>query len=269
MSVYYRERPEFLRSALQSVFEQTLPPTEVMLVEDGPLTPALDRVVAEFTATHAELKTIRLPKNAGLGNALNEGLKHCSHELVARMDSDDICKPFRFERQLQFFDEHPETDICSAWIDEFENDKDHVISRRCLPERHEDIMHYAKTRCPMNHVTVVYRKSKVLELGGYHGFPEDYFLWVRMLMSGCRFHNIQESLVWMRFDADVVKRRGGWKYAKDDMHMQWKFYKTGFLTLPELIKNVMVRLTVRLMPNRLRVWVYGHLLRNSVTDAQA
>lgn len=261
MSVYFREHPEYLRCALDSVFTQTVPPSEVVLVEDGPLTEELDEVIAAYSATHSELKVIRLPENGGLGHALNEGLKHCSYELVARMDSDDICKPFRFERQLKVMQEHPEIDICSAWIDEFENVKENVISQRLLPEQHEAIVHYAKTRCPLNHVTVIFRKKEVLRIGGYHGFPEDYYLWIKMIMSGHKCYNIQESLVWVRFDPNVLKRRGGWKYAKDDLRAQWNFYKIGFLSFPEFVRNSVIRGTVRLMPNRLRVWVYNRLLR--------
>ena len=261
LSVYRKERPEWFRESLESVFGQTVRPAEVVLVADGPLTAALAAVVDEFTRRETTLRVVRLPENGGLGHALNEGLRHCSYELVARMDTDDVCKPWRFERQLAVFRQHPEVDICSAWIDEFTVDREHVTSRRLLPETHEEIARYAKKRCPVNHVAVMYRRSKVLGLGGYQGFPEDYYLWVRMLMHGCRFYNVQESLVWVRFSPDVLKRRGGWRYAKDDVRAQWRFWRAGFLTLPELGRNVAVRTAVRLMPNGLRTWVYRHLLR--------
>lgn len=261
MSVYRREQPSFLSDSLASVFKQTVPPDEVVLVKDGPLTVELEEVIACFVAEHPELKVVPLPVNVGLGRALNEGLKHCSHELVARMDTDDICKPDRFEKQLAVFAENPQLDLCSAWIDEFEEDKSRITSVKRLPEHHEQILLYAKQRCPVNHVTVMYKRSRVLSLGGYHGFPEDYYLWVKMLLNNFLFYNIQESLVWVRFSSDVLKRRGGWRYAKEDIRAQWSFYKVGFLTLPELLKNVLIRGTVRLMPNGLRVWTYKHLLR--------
>lgn len=261
LSVYRKERPEWFRESLESVFGQTVRPAEVVLVADGPLTPELDAVIAEFARRETTLRVVRLPVNGGLGHALNEGLRHCSYELVARMDTDDVCKPWRFERQLTVFAEHPEVDICSAWIDEFTVDKEHVTSQRRLPELHDDIARYARKRCPVNHPSVMYKRSVVLGLGGYQGFPEDYYLWVRMLMHGCRFYNVQESLLWFRFPADVLKRRGGWRYAKDDVRAQWRFWRAGFLTLPELGRNVAVRTAVRLMPNGLRTWVYRHLLR--------
>ena len=261
MSVYRREQPSFLSQSLASIFNQTVPPGEVVLVKDGPLTEDLEGVISCFAAEHPELKVIPLAVNVGLGRALNEGLKHCSFELVARMDSDDVCKPFRFERQLEVFREHPEVDVCGSWVDEFSEDKEHVVSVRRLPEYHAEICKYAKQRCPVNHVTVVYRRDKVLNIGGYQGFPEDYYLWVKMILNHFQFYNLPESLVWVRFSPEVLKRRGGWRYAKDDVRAQWRFYRAGFLSIPELVRNVLVRGTVRLMPNDLRVWFYRCFLR--------
>ena len=261
MSVYKREHPLFLRQSLDTLFSQTVQPSEVVLVKDGPLTAESEEVLEEYMSLHKELKVVALAQNQGLGKALNEGLKHCSYELVARMDTDDICKPFRFEKQLRAFEEHPEISICSSWIDEFEDDIHNVCSLRILPEHHDDILRYAKGRCPVNHPAVMYKRSSVLSVGGYQGFPEDSYLWVKMLMNGSQFYNIQESLLWFRFSRDVLKRRGGWSYAKDDIRAQWCFYKVGFLSVFELMKNVFIRGSVRLMPNGLRMWVYSHLLR--------
>ena len=261
LSVYHKEQTSYMRLSLDSIFNQTVKPTEVILVEDGPLTPELYNVIDEYSQEHKELKVIKLAKNGGLGNALNEGMKHCSYELVARMDTDDVCKPHRFERQLQLFKEHPEVDVCSSWIDEFVDDTNNVVSLRKLPEQNDDIVKYAKGRCPVNHPAVMYRRSKVMEVGGYQGFPEDSYLWVKLMMAGAVFYNIQESLIYFRTSDDVYKRRGGWKYAKDDIRAQWVFYRMGFLTFYDFIKNVLIRGTVRLMPNKLRVLIYNKLLR--------
>lgn len=263
MSVYKKERPEFLKEALDSILtKQTRKPDQIVLVQDGPLTPELYNVIEEYSQKYKELKVIKLAKNGGLGNALNEGLKHCSNELVARMDTDDVCKPYRFERQLSLFEEHPEIDVCSSWIDEFIDDTSNVVSLRKLPECNSDIVRYAKSRCPVNHPAVMYRRSKVMEVGGYQGFPEDSYLWVKLMLNGAVFYNIQESLIYFRTSNDVYKRRGGWKYAKDDIRAQWNFYRMGFLTFFDLVKNVLIRGTVRLMPNGLRGWIYSKFLRN-------
>ena len=264
MSVYIKEKPEFLKESLDSVFNQTLLPTEVILIEDGPLTNELYNTIKDFSNKHKELKIIPLEKNYGLGHALNIGLKHCKYNLVARMDSDDICKPNRFEKEIKFMYNNNDIDICSSWIDEFEKDKNNVVSQRRIPETHEEIIKYAKLRCPVNHPTVVYKRDKVIELGGYKDFPEDYYLWIKMIMNGCKFYNLQESLLYFRFTSDLYKRRGGWKYAKDDLRAQKKFYSVGFLTKREFLFNVIVRSTIRLIPVELRSFIYKYILRKRI-----
>lgn len=261
LSIYIKEQPVYLKESFDSLFKQALPPDEIVLVKDGPLTPELDKVITEYQSQHPTLKVIPLSKNQGLGKALNKGLKHCSHELVARMDTDDIAKPDRFEKQIKVFQEHPEIDICSAWIEEFEGTPDNILATRKLPETHEEILKYAKHRCPINHPVVMYKKSAVLKAGGYKGFPEDYRLWINMLMTGARFYNIQESLLYFRFSSAMVKRRGGWKYAMADAKSQLDFYKMGFLSLPTLVYNLSVRMSVRLTPNFIRALIYKKLLR--------
>lgn len=261
LSIYIKEQPVYLKESFDSLFKQALSPDEIVLVKDGPLTPELDKVITEYQSQHPTLKVIPLSKNQGLGKALNEGLKHCSHELVARMDTDDIAKPDRFEKQIKVFQEHPEIDICSAWIEEFEGSPDNILATRKLPETHEEILKYAKHRCPINHPVVMYKKSAVLKAGGYKGFPEDYRLWINMLMTGARFYNIQESLLYFRFSSAMVKRRGGWKYAMADAKSQLDFYKMGFLSLPTLVYNLSVRMSVRLTPNFIRALIYKKLLR--------
>ena len=144
LSLYCKENPAYLRQSLDSVFGQTLPPDEVVLVEDGPLTAALYAVVEEYARKYPALKVVPLPENVGLGRALNEGLKHCSHELVARMDTDDIAIPDRFERQSAVFTKNPDVDVTSAWIKEFIDNPQHILSIKKIPEKHWEIMLYAR-----------------------------------------------------------------------------------------------------------------------------
>ena len=130
MSLYAKERPDFLRQSLDSIFSQTIAPTEVVIVEDGPLTTDLYSVLDEFELNHAEIKRVALKENGGLGNALNEGLKYCSHEIVARMDTDDIALPNRFESQIDIFNTYPDVQVVSCWIDEFEGNPMNIVSTR-------------------------------------------------------------------------------------------------------------------------------------------
>ena len=263
LSLYAKESPTFLASSLDSIFHQTLLPDEIILVKDGPLTVELDAIVSDYAARYPILKVIPLPQNQGLGKALNEGLKHCSYDIVARMDTDDISKPDRFEKQIAVFRKHPELDLVGAWIDEFEEDIHHVISTRKLPERHEDVMSYATRRNPINHPVVMFRKSAVLAAGGYQHFPlfEDYFLWVRMLRNGAKFYNIQESLLYFRTSPNMFKRRGGWKYAMDEVRFQNVMRKMKMITWRRFLMNVAIRFPVRVMPNKLREAIYKKSLR--------
>ena len=170
LSVYYKEKPNCLKESLSSIFNQRCLPTEVVLVEDGPLTCELNNVISEFLDKGLKIEIVRLAKNQGLGKALNEGLKHCSYDLVARMDTDDIAKPDRFERQIIAFRDHPELEVVGAWIDEFEGDVSNVISVRKLPENHSEIYQFAKKRNPINHPVVMFRKKAVLSVGGVSAF---------------------------------------------------------------------------------------------------
>lgn len=263
LSIYKKESPNYLKSCLDSLLNQTLLPDEIILVKDGPLTLDLDKIITEYQALCPTLKIISLPQNQGLGKALNEGLKHCTYDIVARMDTDDIALPNRFEKQVCFMESHPEIDACSAWIDEFIDSIDNIISIKKLPETNEEIIKYAKHRCPLNHPVVIYRKSAVISVGGYSGFPEDYCLWVKLIMNGSKMYNIQESLLHFRYSSDMIKRRGGWKYAKDDYKSQIQFYKMGFINRSTLIYNILIRITVRLIPNYIREIVYKKGLRKT------
>jgi len=261
LSIYKNEKKQYLSSALESILKQTLLPIEIILVKDGPLTEDLEEVILEYQRKFPIIHVVALPFNQGLGKALNEGLKYCSYELIARMDTDDIAKPDRFEKQIKIFEKYPDIDICSAWIEEFENDTNNILSIKKLPERHQEILKYAKHRCPINHPVVMYKKQAVLKAGGYDGFPEDYRLWIKMLMNGAKFYNIQESLLYFRFSRNMIRRRGGWKYAIADIKSQIDFYKLGLFGISTLIYNILVRITVRLTPNYIRSLIYQKLLR--------
>ena len=243
-----------------SVFEQTLPPAEVVLVLDGAITPQLQEVVAAFKTQYPQtLKIVPLKENIGLGPALNEGLKYCTHELVARMDTDDICKPERFEKQVNAFHQHPEVDAMSSWVEEFCATPDEIISIRKLPQTHSELKAWAKRRSPFNHPAVMYKKSRVAACGGYEllGQLDDYVLWMKMLQRGAVFYNIQESLLHFRFNKEAHRRRHGFKYAMTECRLQWMFYRRGMIGLPTAITNIAIRLGVRIMP----VWVVGVIYR--------
>ncbi|KAA6333665.1 UDP-Gal:alpha-D-GlcNAc-diphosphoundecaprenol beta-1 3-galactosyltransferase [termite gut metagenome] len=262
VSVYYNENPNYFKDALYSIWDgQEIKPSEILLVEDGPLPLQIEEIINEFVQ-HTPTKIIKFKKNMGMGTAFNEGLKYCSFELVARMDTDDIAKSDRFEKQIHVFQEYPDVDVVGTWIDEFEGNISNIISIRKLPEYHEEIFKFAKKRSPMNHPTVMFKKTAVIAAGGYKRFLlEDYYLWVRMLMNGAKFYNIQESLLFFRFSSDMFKRRGGWKYVIDEFKFQKTIRKIGFISSMDFIRNVSIRFMIRIVPNFLRIFLYKTLLR--------
>lgn len=264
MSVYHKEKPEYLKQAIANIQAQTLPTDDFVLVCDGPLNDALDAVIAKKQQEMGKtLNVVRLAKNGGLGNALNEGIKHCKNELVARMDSDDIAYQDRCEKQIAVFYKHPEVSICSGIVEEFTSTPDVVDAKRVPPEAHEEIVEFAKKRNPFNHPCVMYKKSAVEAVGSYQDFYllEDYYLWLRMLMAGYQGYNIQESLLHMRAGSDMYLRRAGWKYAKTQARL-FKFMKSqGFIDEGQYIKSCVIRSGSALAPNWLRKLMFEKVLR--------
>ena len=264
MSVYHKEKPEYLKQAIESIQKQTLSTNDFVLVCDGPLNEGLDGVIAEKQQEMGEaLNVVHLGENRGLGNALNEGIKHCKNELVARMDSDDIAYADRCEKQLAVFSTHPEVSICSGIVEEFTTDPNVVDARRVPPETNAEIVEFAKKRNPFNHPCVMYKKSAVEAVGSYQDFYllEDYYLWLRMLMAGYQGYNIQEPLLHMRAGSDMYLRRAGWKYAKTQARL-FKFMKQqGFIGNGQYIKSCVIRSGSALAPNWLRKFMFEKVLR--------
>lgn len=264
MSVYYKEKPQYLKQAMESIQGQTVPTDDFVLVCDGPLNEPLDKVIAEKQQEMGTtLNVVRLAKNGGLGNALNEGIKHCKNELVARMDSDDIAYPDRCGKQLAVFNEHPEVSICSGIVEEFTTDPNTVDAKRVPPETNAEIVEFAKKRNPFNHPCVMYKKSTVEAVGSYQDFYllEDYYLWLRMLMAGYQGYNIQEPLLHMRAGSDMYKRRAGWKYAKTQMRLFRFMRDSGFIGNGQYIKSCVIRSGSALAPNWLRKLMFEKVLR--------
>ena len=270
MSVYIKEQANHLTACFDSIFRQTIPPTEIILVEDGPLTSALYEAISKEEERFPQLKRIKLDTNQGLGIALNKGLQKCSYDIIARMDTDDICVPNRFETQLSYLQNHPEIDVIGAWVFEFEESTSKVLGIRSLPEQHKQIYRFGKKRNPMNHPTVMFRKESVLKAGNYLPCPlfEDYYLWGRMLMKGFRFYNIQQPLLYFRRSPEMIKRRGGLSYAKKEISFLKKLHDTGYISKWNLIRNVSQRYIVRILPDYIRSLIYKYLLRLSPNKYQ-
>ena len=269
MSVYYKEKPQWLQYSIDSMLNQTVKPSEFVLVEDGPLTKELDEVINSFVKKNKDLfNIIKLEKNVGLGPALQKGINECKNEFIARMDSDDYSVPTRIERQFKIFEKYPELDLVGTNVDEFEGSIENVNCHVILPEFQKDIYKFSKRRCPFRHPTLLYKKSAVLKAGNYRKFYlcEDYDLYVRMLRSGCKCYNIQEPLVFMRIGKDFYKRRGGWKYMNTILRFKNEQLRNGYFSFSDYIKSTIPHIIVCLMPNNLRDYVYRNLLRKKAGD---
>ena len=260
ISVYAGEDAENLRQSLESILTQTYPPDEVVLVKDGPLTRELDGAIEDAVNRAPEkLFVAELSENGGLAKALNEGLEYCKNEYVARADSDDVCLPERMLRQMEFLAEHPEIDILSAAIDEFEGDVKNVVSRRSVPLKDEDIWEFAKTRCPFNHNCVVYKKSKVLKAGGYdpqYRRAEDHELWMRMHALGAKGANLEEALVLARLGQGAHKRSHGRQNAEALRKFYKKLYDEKQISFPRYIYDVFCACTLQMLPPKMSRFCY-------------
>lgn len=256
ISIYHKENPLWFREALDSVFAQTLQPCEIILVEDGPLTPELYAVVDEYKEKYPIFKIVVNEKNLGLGLALARGIEAASNEIIARMDTDDIIPVDRFEKQLPIIEQG--YDVVSCWSQLFIDEQTNVIALKTRPEKHEDIVKLAHRRSPMCHAAVFYRKSAVLAAGNYQHklLYEDYNLWCRMIMNGAKFYNVQEVLYYIRTAEAQLQRRGGIEYLKREIRFLKEFHDMGFYSFKDLSINSGIRIVLRMVPMKLRKFVF-------------
>lgn len=259
MSLYKKEKPEYLRLAIDSMINQTVPPDEIVIVEDGPLTDELYAVLDEYPILHR----VKNETNLGLGLALNVGLKKCKNELVARMDTDDCSKPERCEKQLLRFSEKPYLAIVGSHIDEFVGDVSNVISQRVVPTTTKEIYDYAKRRSAFNHPAVMYSKTAVLDAGGYADLKrnQDVDLFGRMQFLGYKAENIDEALLWFRSSDELAKRRKSWQNTWSYIATIRKFWKMGYSSFVDYAMVGIAQTGMYLMPVKLQNFVYRKFLR--------
>lgn len=265
LSLYYKESPRALDQCLKSIWtKQTIQPAEIILVLDGPIGDELSLVVQRWQ--DQILKIIPLPQNVGLGNALNEGLKHCSNEWVFRMDTDDICTPDRFEKQVEFINNNPDVVLFGGQVLEFENEPNDSQVLKTVPTSNDEIRQFAQKRCPFNHMTVAYKKSVINELGGYqhHLFMEDYNLWLRVIGAGYKVANMSDVVLYARVGNGMYARRKGLEYIKSEKQLlnlkkQLKLQNPIHANMLFLIRSAF-----RLMPSSLLGKIYNTFLRKKV-----
>jgi len=264
LPVYAGDDPTALARAFRSVTtEQTLAPDEVVVVQDGPVGPGLAAALCRLAAaSDVPVRVVEIAENVGLARALERGLAECTHDVVARMDADDISLPERFARQLALVAEG--YDLVGSSIQEFSDESAPGIVR-VPPLSSDDVLRASRFVSPFNHPSVVYRASVVGRAGGYEHLPlmEDYWLFVRMLASGARACNVAEPLVLYRVGAGAYARRGGLRLLRSELRLQRLMRRSGWTSWPQLVRNVLVRGGYRLVPEALRTVAYRRLVVRS------
>lgn len=265
MSVYIKENPIFLKDAIESVQNQTLKPSELVLVEDGPLTPEHYQVLDQLEAeSDIPVKRYPLEQNQGLGLALRQGVLQCQYDIIARMDTDDIAVPDRFEKQVQLM-EKDKLDLLGGHIAEFIDNPDEIVSYRRVPTQHADIVAYQRTRSAFNHMTVMFKKDMVLKAGNYEDglYMEDDLLWLNMIAAGAKTGNLDQILCKVRVGAGMFERRGGLRYLKLYHQARQRMLKRGQISYMEYAKSVAIQMVVALCPGFVRQFIFMKLLRKS------
>lgn len=264
MSLYIKEKVEYFDACMKSILKQTVLPSEIVIVFDGPISNDLRSAVEKYRNKYPGwIKTLENEVNRGLGLALADGIPACTFELIARMDTDDIAREDRFEKQLRMFMQDPELDICGSHIIEFEGNIDNVLAKRKVPIYHNDIAKYQKQRSAFNHMTVMYKKSTVLRAGNYEHCPlmEDDMMWIRMLIAGAKCANVDDYLVYARTGYAMIARRGGWEYYNKYRNGRRMILATGYISKWDYYKTVGIQFVVALVPKKIRLFIFTRLLR--------
>lgn len=265
MSVYHKDSPDELSQSIRSMLEQTVLCDQFVIVEDGPIGTELNDVIEEYQGKYADLFTIvKLKENCGLGKALDEGLKECRNELVARMDADDISLSERCEKLLKLFEENPELGLAGTNIDEFYDDPHNVVSSRVVPSDYESIVKFMRRRSPFNHPTVMFKKSEVLRCGGYGTMrrKQDLDLFARMINMDCFALNINESLLLFRSNEGNYKRRKSWEYCKSYIDVEKENYKRGYCSFWDLTVVTLGQMVMFLAPMKVMKFLSDKFLRS-------
>lgn len=249
MCVYGGDRPEYFREAMQSILGQTVAPGDVVIVVDGAISDGLNVVLEEFEGKN-NVQVVRLPRNIGVGAASNRGLEHCKYEFVAKMDADDVAVPNRLELQLAAFERDADLTLVGGQLAEFSGDVKNVVSYRRVPTGERDIRKFARRRSPFNNQTVMYKKSAVLEMGGYPKLnrAEDYYLYVKLMVNGYKVKNLKDVLVCFRLDDEAYRRRKTWRHTKEIIGARNEIRKLGASNVFDLVIVAVVQIMMFLLP---------------------
>ena len=265
MSIYKNDNPLWLKEAIDSIYNQTIVPNEMIIVHDGKVGEELIGIVNDCINQYNGIKFIGYEENHGLGYALNYGLKYCNNDIVARMDSDDICATDRFEKELKILKEDQSITIVGSNVYEFILEKNNIVCEKIVPETNKEIIKYSKKRSPFNHPSVMFRKKDIESVGSYIELHrlEDYYLWYRLLKRGFKGYNIQETLLYMRTTDDFYARRGK-GVLKSRMSLNKIMLRDKYINIFEYVYINIIYIINACIPNFVRKSMYKILFRKKV-----
>jgi len=259
------DKVSYFKLSLESMLNQTVRSDDIVVVRDGPVSSEMQQMIDDYASKYEEIHPLLLDTNVGLGRALNEGLKVCRNEIVARMDADDISIPSRCEIQLAMFENNPSLDVVGSMIQEFADTPENIVGQRFVPVEHKDIVKYSRMRDPFNHPTVMYRKSKVLKYGPYGDYRrnQDTDLWIKLLSNGCISANSTEYLLLFRFDRETYRKRKSWINTKTLISIRRNAWKIGYCSFADYLCVAFLQLCIYVLPVTFQRFIYTKILRRS------
>lgn len=262
-TVYKKENPLYLRQSIDSMLNQTIPPSEYVVVKDGPLTKVLDDVLQEYCSINSIFKIVSLEVNSGLGVACIKGLEACTNDFVARLDSDDISLPNRCELQLDMLEKEGDLAVVGSSLYEFEDDPKIITAIKEMPTEPDEIFKFGKRRNPFNHSSIMMRKSIVIANGGYSPMrrSQDLELFTRLIYKGCKCRNLIEPLVLFRTGSARVNRKKNWTNLKHDISVYIRNYKVHYMSLFDLLYVIIRQFVFFMMPSKMASYLYFKFYR--------
>lgn len=265
ISIYKKDKTDNVKIAIDSILNQTLKPFEIIIIVDGPISGNMMNLLNKYKKKEKKIKLHYIKENIGLGMALNIGINYCKCNYIARMDADDYSFDNRFEKQISQLEKDNNIDIIGSSIYEYDEELNKLISLKKVPQYDAQIKKFMKYRNPFNHMSVIYKKEKVIQAGNYVDcqYFEDYYLWCRMFNDGCNFYNLQEPLLKVRAGKSMIERRGGRNYNKYIINFEKKIKNIGIINNLEFIRNITIRIIVSSIPSHIRMLIYKKKLRKA------
>lgn len=247
-----------LEEAIESVLNQNLGATKCHLIQNGDVPENLLHIARKYEVSHASIIEQLFVAKRGLAAALNQSIKQCTTKYYARMDSDDIAMPQRFELQVKYLEAHDEVDILGGWAKEFSSNggTDNAVLKK-MPIDINEMRNWFHYRNPFIHSTIIFRREVFKRIGYYNETyltDQDLELWGRAINANVQLANIPEILIYFRTD-NVIGRRSQLSAVKRQAVAR---YSVSTYSLKNNLLKV-AALTFRLMPRWIQKLGYKNL----------